>query len=181
MEDQWRISEYDGQWKRLFQTLATNLRNNLGDVAVRIDHIGSTSIEGMAAKPIIDVQISVTDLDNELLYRDPIEGIGFRCRSDNPGKTKRYFREVPGGRRTHIHVRQAGSIAEQMNLLFRDYLRNHPVDCLRYAEEKHRLMKQYKQERSKYVERKGPIVWEIMQRAHIWSMEMGWKPNKSDM
>ncbi|CAN7354100.1 GrpB family protein [Paenibacillus sp. LjRoot153] len=67
-----------------------------------------------------------------------------------------------------------------MTLLFRDYLREHPQDCLRYADEKHRLMELFKSERLKYVEGKGPIVWDIIQRAHRWSQEVGWKPGTSD-
>lgn len=68
-----------------------------------------------------------------------------------------------------------------MTLLFRDYLRTHSFDCIKYAEEKHRLMKFHSKERNKYVEGKGPIVWEIMQKAHAWSMEVGWKPGESDV
>lgn len=181
MEDQWRIAEYDSEWRFLFLTLGSQLRSVLGEAADRIDHVGSTSIEGMDAKPIVDIQISVTDLDNESLYREQIENLGFRLRRDNLDKTKKYFREIPGGRRTHIHVRRTGSVSEQITLLFRDYLRNHPADCMRYKEEKHRLMKRYRNERHKYVEGKGPIVWEIMQRAHAWSMDIGWKPGESDV
>jgi GrpB-like predicted nucleotidyltransferase (UPF0157 family) len=99
----------------------------------------------------------------------------------NLDKTKKYFREVPRTRRTHIHVRQVGSFSEQMTLLFRDYLREHPADCLRYAQEKHRLMGLFKNERLKYVEGKGLIVWDILQRAYIWSQEVGWQPGISDM
>lgn len=180
MEDQWRISKYDPKWKKLFYEIASNLRSSLGDLAVRIDHVGSTSIIGLDAKPIIDIQVSVLNYDDELIYRHKIENVGFVLRKENPDKTKRYFRETPGTLRTHIHVRQAGSFAEQMTLLFRDYLRVHPTDCLKYAQEKHRLMELFKNERPKYVEGKGPIVWEIIQRAHIWSLEVGWKPGTSD-
>jgi GrpB-like predicted nucleotidyltransferase (UPF0157 family) len=67
-----------------------------------------------------------------------------------------------------------------MNLLFRDYLRVHPEDRLKYAEEKHRLMALYKDQRPKYVEGKGPMVWNILEKAHIWSQEIGWQPAKSD-
>ena len=181
MEDQWRVAEYDSEWKSLFLTLGTKLREVLGEAADRIDHVGSTSIEGMDAKPIVDIQLSVTDFDNESLYREQIESLGFERRRDNPDKTKKYFREIPGRRRTHIHVRRTGSVSEQMTLLFRDYLRNHPIDCMKYAEEKHRLMKLHSKERTMYVEGKGPVVWEIMQKAHAWSMDIGWKPGKSDV
>jgi len=102
-------------------------------------------------------------------------------RGDNPDQSKRYFREAPGNRRTHVHVRQAGSFSEQMTLLFRDYLREHPLDCVKYAKEKHRLMSLHKEQRSKYVEGKGPVVWEILQKAHLWSQEVGWKPADSDV
>ncbi|TBL73362.1 GrpB family protein [Paenibacillus thalictri] len=181
MEDQWRIAAHDPEWKNLFSDLASKLRNSLGNLAVRIDHVGSTSVFGLDAKPVIDIQISISHYDDVLSYRHKIEYVGFVLREENPDKTKRYFREIPETRRTHIHVRQAGSFSEQLTLLFRDYLRMHPADCLRYAQEKHRLMALFKHERPKYVEGKGPIVWDIMQKAHLWSQEVGWRPGISDM
>ncbi|NIK76684.1 GrpB-like predicted nucleotidyltransferase (UPF0157 family) [Paenibacillus castaneae] len=180
MDEQWTISKYDPEWKIIFNEIASKLRNSLGDLAIRIDHVGSTSVIGLDAKPIIDIQISVLNLDTVLNDKKWIENLGFVLREDNPDKTKRYFREQPGSRRTHIHVRQAGSFSEQLSLLFRDYLRVHPEDCLRYAQEKHRLMELFKNERSNYVEGKGPIVWDILQKAHIWSQQVGWKPSISD-
>lgn len=180
MEDQWRISEYDPRWKSLFRDVASRLRESLGDSAVRIDHVGSTSVAGLAAKPIIDIQISVRNYDDFSTYQTKIENVGFVLREENPDRTKRYFREIPGNRRTHVHVREAGSYSEQVTLLFRDFLRVHPDDCLRYAQEKHRLMKLYRAERPKYVEGKGPIVWDILQKAHIWSQEIGWRPSTTD-
>ena len=181
MEEQWRIAPYNTEWITLFHEIGGKLRGSLQEHAVRIDHVGSTSIVGLEAKPIIDIQISVRNYEDVMSYQSKIESVGFVFREENPDKTKRYFRETPGTRRTHIHVRQAGSFSEQMTLLFRDYLRVHPEDCLRYAEEKHRLMNLYKNERPKYVEGKGPIVWEIIRKAHIWSQETGWRPSQSDM
>lgn len=180
MENQWIIAEHDPHWRTLFLAIATRLRAALGDIAVRIDHIGSTSVSGLDAKPVIDIQISVPRLEDLPSFRSRIEQHGFVLREDNADLTKRYFREVPGMRRTHVHVRQAGSFSEQLNLLFRDYLRQHPEDCLRYAAEKHRLMQQYKYDRIKYVEGKGPIVWDIVHKAHLWSQETGWRPGNSD-
>ena len=181
MEDQWKIAEYNLDWKVLFHEIGLKLRDSLGKVAVRIDHVGSTSIVGLDAKPIIDIQISVVKLDDDSSYKSKIEETGFILRRENPDKTKKYFRELPGNRRTHIHVRGLGSFSEQKTLLFRDYLREHSQDCLRYAQEKHRLMSLFTNDRTKYVEGKGPVVWEILQRAHVWSQEVGWKPGRSDM
>jgi len=181
MQDQWTICKHDPEWKNLFHEIALQLRNALGDLAFRIDHVGSTAVEDLDAKPIIDIQISVVDFETIVNNRGKIEGLGFVFREDNSDQTKIYFREMPGKRRTHIHVRQVGSFSEQITLLFRDYLRAHPADCMRYAQEKHRLFELFNNERSKYVEGKGPIVWDIVQKAHAWSQDVGWRPSSSDM
>jgi len=181
MTNQWIIAPYDPEWKQLFLQTGSLLRQALQKKAIRIDHIGSTSVEGLDAKPIIDIQISVADYRDLEHYQRDIESAGLLLRADNPDRTKRYFRELPGNRRTHVHVRQSGSYSEQVSLLFRDYLRVHPIDCRRYAEEKHRLFEQYYDDRTRYVEGKGPIVWDILRKAHIWSQQSGWQPGTSDL
>src|ERR1700676_5270662 len=113
-----RIVSYDARWPELFQQLAHPLRNALGSVAVRIDHIGSTSIPQLAAKPAIDIQISVVDFEPLDSYRIPLESRGYIFPPENTERTKRYFRETPGQRMIHIHVRPAGSFSEQFALLF---------------------------------------------------------------
>jgi len=103
MADKVIIVPYDPQWPQLFSQLGTALRTALGETARRIDHIGSTAIPGLDAKPILDIQISVTAFDPLEAYRLPLEGLGYTFRAENPERTKRYFREAPGQRRTHIH------------------------------------------------------------------------------
>lgn len=181
MDDQWRMSKYDPAWRDRFEEVAARLRESLGDLAIRIDHVGSTSVTGLDAKPIVDIQISIVNYNDLANYQANVERCGFVLRENNPEKTKRYFRELAGTRRTHVHVRQAGGFSEQLTLLFRDYLREHPADCARYAAEKHRLMGLYQHDHPKYVEGKTPIVWDILQKAHLWSQEFGWKPGPSDM
>jgi len=134
---------YDPEWPRLFKEQAAAFRSALGAVALRIDHIGSTAVPGLAAKPIVDIQISVASFEPLDAFRLPLEGLGYRFRADNPERTKRYFREPPGARRTHIHVRQHGSWNEQFALLFRDYLRAHSAVAGRYADLKRDLARQY--------------------------------------
>jgi GrpB-like predicted nucleotidyltransferase (UPF0157 family) len=126
------IVDYSATWPVLFADLGTRLRRALGDVALRIDHIGSTSVPGLAAKPVIDVQISVADFEPLDAFRAPLCDLGFVYRADNTERTKRYFREPSGQRRTHIHVRRAGSFSEQFPLLFRDYLRAYSDDAAAY-------------------------------------------------
>jgi GrpB-like predicted nucleotidyltransferase (UPF0157 family) len=129
--DEVMIIPYDAEWPILFARLGGALRAALGDVALRIDHVGSTSVPGLEAKPIIDVQISVASFEPLDAYRGPLESLGYLFRADNTERTKRYFREAPGTRRTHVHVRRAGSLSEQFALLFRDYLRAHAEDARR--------------------------------------------------
>jgi GrpB-like predicted nucleotidyltransferase (UPF0157 family) len=174
------IVAYDPAWPQLFAGLGAALRQALGPVAVRLDHIGSTAIPGLDAKPIIDVQVSVAAFDPIEAYRDPLMKLGFVYRADNPDLSKRYFREKPGERRTHIHVCRAGSWRQQFALLFRDYVRAHDGEARRYAAVKHRLAAQYGEDRQGYTEAKGPIIWEIMQRADRWNQQIGWMPGPSD-
>ena len=129
-----RVVPYDARWPQLFAQQAHALRHSLGAVALRIDHIGSTAVPGLAAKPVIDIQISVAAFEPLDDYRAPLEQLGYVFRADNPDRTKRYFRESPGQRRTHVHVRRAGSFSEQFALLFRDFLRLRPDAARQYAD-----------------------------------------------
>ena len=174
------IVAYRQEWPDRFAALGASLRRALGDVAVRIDHIGSTAVPGIAAKPILDVQISVASFEPLDAYRRPLEAAGFVFRDGNPELTKRYFRERPGSERMHIHVRRSGSWAEQLALLFRDYLRTHSEDADRYASAKRQLADQYRTDRRSYTDAKGPLIWEIMRRADQWSQDVGWTPGRTD-
>lgn len=174
------IVPYDPEWPRQFIRLAAPIRAALGATAVRIDHIGSTAVPRLAAKPIIDVQISVADFDPLDAFRVPLERVGYRFRAENPERTKRYFREAPGRPRTHIHVRRSGSWAEQFALLFRDYLRMHWDAARQYAELKQGLAASYGADRQGYTEAKAPFIWELMRQADQWSQARGWRPGASD-
>ena len=77
MEDQWRIAKYDPAWRDFVSRTGLKLREALGKKAVRIDHVGSTSIVGVDAKPIIDIQISVSQYENLLDYKHEIKTVGF--------------------------------------------------------------------------------------------------------
>ena len=173
------VVPYDAGWPLLVREEAGRLRQALGAVARRIDHIGSTAVPGLAAKPITDIQISVAGFEPLAAYRQPLEALGYIFRADNPDRTKRYFREPPGTRRTHIHIRGHGSWSEQFALLFRDYLRCHPRQAEEYGALKLALVEQCTHDRAGFTEAKGPCIWTIMQQATGWSQQTGWEPGPS--
>jgi GrpB-like predicted nucleotidyltransferase (UPF0157 family) len=175
------VVTYDPGWPLLFRQRGERLRQRLRDVALRIDHIGSTAIPGLAAKPIIDIQISVAALEPTTPFREPLEALGYVFRGDNSERTKRYFREAPGARREHIHVRKAGSWGEQFALLFRDYMREHPGEARAYEMLKVELAERYRDDRHGYTDAKQPFIWGVMQRATDWSQAVGWEPGPSDI
>lgn len=174
------IADYSPAWPEQFAVVGAQLRSALGDVAMRIDHIGSTAVPGLAAKPIIDLQVSVANLDPVESYRAKIESCGFVWRSDNPELIKRYFRELPPCPRTHLHVRRSGSFSEQLALLFRDYLRVDASRAAEYAELKRRLSPLLATDRPAYVAAKDPFVWETVRLADAWAQEIGWEVGPSD-
>jgi GrpB-like predicted nucleotidyltransferase (UPF0157 family) len=174
------IVDYDPSWAAEFAALGRTLRAALGEVAMRIDHIGSTAVPGLAAKPVIDVQISVRSLEPVDAFRMPLQTLGYVYRADNPERTKRYFREPPGTRRTHLHVRRAGSFSEQFPLLFRDYLRAHPAAADEYAAVKRRCAERFRHDRQGYVEAKDGFVWHLVRHADTWAQQVGWLPAPSD-
>lgn len=168
------IVKYDPVWRSEFAAVEERLWDELRALALRIDHIGSTAVPRLAAKPIIDVQVSVEFLDPVEPYLEPLQRAGFVWRKDNPERTKRYFREQPGNRRTHIHVRQRGSWHEQFSLLFRDYLRQHERERELYASTKRRLAAQCGKDRNAYMKGKEPVIWNILRRADRWAGHTGW-------
>lgn len=180
MSDPIRVEAYDAQWPMLFVEHSRAMRAALGEVALRIDHIGSTAVPGLAAKPIIDIQVSVAAFEPLDAFRGPLERLGYIFRADNQERTKRYFRERPGSRRTHIHVRRAGSFSEQLALLFRDFLRAHPEWAQRYAELKLALAEQHTDDRHRYTEAKRPFTWQALAQADEWAQRTGWFPGPSD-
>lgn len=174
------VVRYDPAWPLEFRRIAKGIRGRLGPTALRIDHVGSTSVVGLDAKPIIDVQVSVGRLDPLNAFRRPLEQIGYRFQGANPDLSKRFFLGPTDQRRTHVHVRVAGCFDEQFNLLFRDFLRSHPTEAAEYAREKWRLAEQHRNDREGYVRAKEPTIWRLTRSAHDWLQTAAWSAGPSD-
>lgn len=169
------IAEYDPVWPARFAEMRDRLAGALGVLASRIDHVGSTAVPGLPAKPIIDIQVSVPEVDDTETYRAPIEALGIDLRYVEPGH--RYFRPGPGVPRFwQVHVCGLGSAWEREHLLFRDFLRSHPAEAAAYATMKRAAASQHLTDRIAYNDAKTPWILAALQRAEAWASRTGWRP-----
>ncbi len=186
------IVDPDPAWPDEFQRLARPLREALGDAALRIDHIGSTSVARLPAKDVIDIQVTVAELDAGAIA-DALRPIGYALRTDITGDhvppggdpaaaewTKVYFRAPEGQRPTHLHVRQAGRANQRYPILFRDYLRERQDAAGAYAMVKYALARLHPDDEAAYYDIKDPVCDLIMQAAEAWAARSGWSQGPGD-
>jgi GrpB-like predicted nucleotidyltransferase (UPF0157 family) len=141
-----QIRSADVGWAREFARIGRRLREALGELAVRVDHIGSTSVPGLPAKDVIDVQVTVPDDVGLATVPERLAGSGWTFLPEYdrdhaaPGRPaepeewrKALLREPSGERRANVHVRMEGRANQRYALLFRDYLRAHPDSAAAYA------------------------------------------------
>lgn len=167
------VVAYDDRWPTRFSEWHERLSSALGAAAVRIDHVGSTAVPGLAAKPIVDVQVSVADTANEPAYLAAVESTGVLLRAREPGH--RYLRPpTDRPRDVHIHVCDAGSAWERNHLLFRDYLRAHPIARDAYGDLKRGLAERYPDDRLAYTDAKSAFILDALDEAAAWSARTGW-------
>lgn len=180
------IIPYQDRWPQEFQAIAHKLQAVLGNTVLRIDHIGSTSVPGLAAKDIIDIQITVEDL-TEAAYKERLKQSDFVFRGDNrdefiaisdpnsPELLKCYAREAPGQRRTHIHIREQGRFNQRYALLFRDYLRSSSETCMAYRTIKERLAQLFPESIEGYLFIKDPVMDLMYVAAENWAKQSGYE------
>ncbi|MCL4266895.1 MAG: GrpB family protein [Anaerolineae bacterium] len=185
------VIPYQPRWVDEFQQIGGQLRQVLGEMAVRIDHIGSTSIPDLPAKDIIDIQVTVADLDDQAIV-EKLMGAGYGMRveygrdeyigipdPDSPELRKRYCREKGGDRRIHIHIREDGRFNQRYPLLFRDYLRAHPIMRDGYALIKMRLAEIFPDSIDGYLYIKDPLMDMLFAAAQAWAQAVNWQPDEA--
>jgi GrpB-like predicted nucleotidyltransferase (UPF0157 family) len=155
------ISAYDPAWPARFERERTTIARALGAAAVTIEHIGSTSVPGLAAKPIIDVLVSVADVDDEGVYVPRLERAGYVLRVREPGH--RMFRTPQLD--VHVHLWGADDPEVSRYLLFRDRLRSDSEDRARYEDLKRCLAEREWDDMNDYAQAKSDLVEEILARA----------------
>jgi GrpB-like predicted nucleotidyltransferase (UPF0157 family) len=182
------VVSYRADWPERAAALAASLREQLAPLAERIEHIGSTSIPGMAAKDVLDMQVSVADLRQAArAFDEPLAGLGF-------GRTPYQSDHIPAGRAddpqrwskrlwsrrgrlgdVNLHVRRSGSRNERLALLFRDWFRAHPDAVAGYAAFKVALS-MVVSDVDTYSDVKDPVVDVVIAAAEEWAATTGWRP-----
>ena len=159
--DRVRLAPYTPKWRRLFEEEKARLQAAIGPYVLDIQHVGSTSIPGMIAKPIIDIGVSVTSFEGARVCIQPVEQLGYEYRGEFGIPLRHYF--VKGDPRTHhLHMHELGSPDWENQVLFRDYLIQHPDLAEEYAALKMDLAQRYPTDREAYLEAKAPFIQRVM-------------------
>jgi GrpB-like predicted nucleotidyltransferase (UPF0157 family) len=163
------IADYDPRWPELYEEEARRISGALGDLLVRIEHIGSTSVPGLAAKPRIDIMPGLASEDDLDRVIAPLTGLGLRYIPDYEVEMpyRRLFsRDADGDRiACNLHVVAVGSEFWERHLLFRDYLRRHPDVAGEYARVKRELAPRFSVTND-YAEAKTAFITSIEARAY---------------
>ncbi len=170
MSEHLEILPYDARWPREFESERERIAEALAGVALRIDHKGSTAVAGLAAKPVIDIQISVQPLHPLSAYAGQLEGLGYQHLAHADDSFCPFFYRPGDWPHTHhIHVVESGGDEERRTLAFRDYLREHESIAREYEELKRRLAPHYGasefSSRQAYADAKGEFINRIIRLA----------------
>ena len=160
------LAEYDPAWPALFEREARRIRKALGDTVVRLEHTGSTSVPGLAAKPIIDITLIVPDSADEASYVPRLEEAGYVLRIREPHWHEHRVLKGPDTD-VNLHVFSPGSVELERMVGFRDWLRKHDEDRELYERTKRELAARTWRHIQHYADAKTAVVEEIMGRAGL--------------
>ena len=163
------VEKYDAAWAQDFRQIEQELKEALGDLALRIEHVGSTSVKGLSAKPIIDIDIVIPDYSRFDAVVGALEKIGYIHEGDLgiPGREAFKYSGKEHLRRHHLYVCTETSEELKRHLAFRDYLRSHPEAVREYSRVKEEGAVLYPEDIDKYIEYKSPFIEKIYRELGI--------------
>lgn len=160
------IASYDPNWPHQFEAEAVCIRRALQHKAIGIEHVGSTSVEGLAAKPVIDINLTVVNSADEDDYAPQLEAAGYRLHIGEPHWFEhRLFKR--GDPRVNLHVFSKGCPELDRMLLFRNWLRANTEDRTLYAQTKRQLAQRHWRRMQDYADAKSEVVAAILRRAEV--------------
>ncbi len=163
------VVPYDPRWPALFEEERARVEAAIGPWTLETEHVGSTAVRGLDAKPVIDIMVGVRSLEDSPVLVERLTGIGYEYvpefEEDLP--LRRYFRKAQRGRRTHqIHlVERTNAEWWDRHILLRDYLREHPETAREYAELKRNLAARLRDDRGAYTDAKTHFISAVVERA----------------
>lgn len=162
MSDPIIIVDYDPRWPELFAELRARIGKALGDVAAAIEHVGSTAIPGLAAKPVIDIDVLLSSADGLREAIERLAPLGYTHRGNLGVPGREAFSRPLGQPHHHPYVCPPSSIEYRRHIAFRDYLRANPESARAYEELKRNLAKQFGHDREKYNLGKNEFVNKVL-------------------
>ncbi len=156
------VTDYDERWPRVFDEIAEPVRRALGEVAVAVEHVGSTAVPGLAAKPVIDVDVVVGRAAEVPVAIERLRELGYVYQGDKGIAGREALMWPAGAPPHHLYVVVAGSEPHADHVDFRDYLRAHPDVAQQYAALKMALAAEHADDRTRYTEAKSSFVGRVL-------------------
>ncbi|MCE4050596.1 MULTISPECIES: GrpB family protein [Bacillaceae] len=163
------VCPYSNEWRVLFETEKKLLQHIFEAELLEIHHIGSTSIRGMKAKPIIDIMPIVINIHNIDSYNGKMIEIGYEAKGENGISGRRYFQKGGDERTHHVHIYEAGSPEIFRHLAFRDFLRANKEEAEKYGDLKEKLSQKYPADIQAYINGKHDAAASLEQKALKWA------------
>jgi GrpB-like predicted nucleotidyltransferase (UPF0157 family) len=164
------VVPHNPNWRSLFDTEVPQIAIALGENFIASHHIGSTSIEAIHAKPIIDILVEVSSIEKVDENNSQMQTLGYQYMGEFGIKNRRFFlKDNPAGIRTHhVHVFEVDSAQVRRHLAFRDYLNVHPEEAQTYSILKQALAEKYPHDIDGYIDGKAGFIQEIDRKAAEW-------------
>lgn len=173
------LKKHSPEWAKSFEEEKQRLLELAGDVVVDIQHIGSTAVPNLKAKPIIDMLMGVNSLSDVDSIKSLLEANVYEHRPNGSNELKALFVKGPEEKRTHyLHITEVGSKVWDDDLAFRDYLRSHPKVVKKYKNLKRKLAEQYADTRELYTKGKAEFIEATIKTAHLTNKLIEWAKNK---
>lgn len=167
MEDPIIVVDYQPNWSTQYEQERIHILNAIGNTIVDIQHIGSTAVPKLAAKPVIDILLGLKQVPPTPTQVSSLEALGYLYCGELGIPGRHYFRR--GMPRTHqIHAVQVGSEFWKTHILFRDFLKTHPEAAQQYEALKRKLAVQFRYDRDRYTESKAPLIQQLLIQAKAW-------------
>lgn len=166
------VLPYNDVWKTQFEQESERLNQVFGDCLLAVHHIGSTSVPGLSAKPIIDLMPVVRMIKDVEAFQLEMEALGYEALGENGIPGRRYFQKGGDQRTHHVHIYEKENPEISRHLLFRDYLRSHPARAKVYGDLKEHLAQLYPYDIEAYITGKHDLVQELEQEAMRWGLKV---------